>query len=861
MADWHSTVTPGTLARLLHGTRLPAPAGGGRPPPPPPRPPPPAYRTLAGQVRALICEGRLPVGSRLPAERELAGALSLSRTTIATAYEALRTEGYLQSRRGSGSWTTLPEGSSPPGDALHPLPPDESGRVLDLGVAALPAPQPHLGEAAARAVELLPAYAAGHGHYPTGLPVLREALARRFTARGLPTTPDQILVTTGAMGALHLLRRALVARGDRVAVEAPSYAHTLQSLRIGGARLVPVAHARPHDPTRPPGWDLPEWRRVLTGAAARLAYVIPDFHNPTGALIDEEQRRELLVAARAAGTVLLVDETMAELGWGLPEEERVRPTAALDRSAQVVTVGSASKLLWGGLRVGWVRAAPALVRRLATDRVYSDVGTPVLEQLIAATLIEERLAEVRDFQLTRLRESHRALAAELSRQLPDWRFAEPRGGLTLWADTAGRSGSALAAAGERSGVRIAAGSRFGVDGAFEGYVRIPLTVPAAGRPAVAVLTGPGGIGKTATAVRAAHHLCERFPDGQLHLDLRGSTPDPLPPAGLLAALLRAVLAAAGARPELAELSPRSFEPALAAGLPGTAPDLVACLLDESSFLPDRFDLAAPDTLTEHLERRLEQLATLAVNALGDSTATLVLHTVPLPRRLRDTVIGVRARGTLTRLWYRLNAGLLELAERDRRIEVVDLAGLLATTPLAARDERLLRRPAPPYTDGALLLLAHEIRRIGQARLGLSRRLLALGADSERWPRELCRTVGHLVDQGVMVFHSDHHTPDPVERVLSERPEVLLRPEVFSRRVVNWAPRAGNLRRAAETLGMGTESVVFLTASGFERGHVAVELPEVAVIDTGGDPTLLATSLISHGWFDVLETARVTDGTC
>ncbi|MEU9044378.1 MULTISPECIES: PLP-dependent aminotransferase family protein [unclassified Kitasatospora] len=483
MADWHTTVTPPALARLLATARLPEPAAARRP----------AYRTLAGQIRLLVTEGRLPVGARLPAERELATALELSRTTVATAYETLRGDGYLHSRRGAGSWTALPEGAPPPGDALHPVPPDEQGRTLDLGVAAPPAPQPWLGAAAARAVEQLPYYASGHGHYPTGVPVLREAVARRYTERGLPTTPDQILITTGAMGGLHLVQRALVGRGDRVAVEAPSYAHTLQALRLSGARLVPVPYAY-HPTTR---WDLPEWQRVLRGAAPKLAYVIPDFHNPTGALIGEEQRRELLAAARAAGSIVLVDETTAELGWGVPESEPLpRPMAALGRSAQVVTVGSAGKLLWGGLRIGWVRAAPALVRRLAGERVYSDVGTPVLDQLIAAELLGEPLAAVRAHQLDRLRAAAHAFAAVLPERLPGWTFPMPTGGLALWVSTGGLSGAALAQVGERDGVRIASGSRFGSDGAFEHHIRIPLTVPAVAVPAAVERLA-------ATAARAA----------------------------------------------------------------------------------------------------------------------------------------------------------------------------------------------------------------------------------------------------------------------------------------------------------------------------------------------------------------------
>ncbi|MFJ7912066.1 PLP-dependent aminotransferase family protein [Kitasatospora sp. NPDC096204] len=481
MADWHTTVTPPALARLLAAARLPEPAASRRP----------AYRTLAGQIRLLVTEGRLPVGARLPAERELATALAMSRTTVATAYETLRGDGYLRSRRGAGSWTALPEGAPPPSEALHPVPPDEQGRILDLGVAAPPAPQPWVGQAAARAVEQLPHYTAGHGHYPTGVPVLREAVARRFTERGLPTTPDQILITTGAMGGLHLVQRALIGRGDRVAVEAPSYANTLQGLRLTGARLVPVPYAW----TPQPSWDLDEWRRVLRGAGPKVAYVIPDFHNPTGSLIDEEQRRLLLAAARAAGSIVLADETTAELGWGVPPSTPLpRPMAALDRSAQVVTVGSAGKLLWGGLRIGWVRAAPALVRRLATERVYSDVGTPVLDQLIAAELLGELLPDVREHQLTRLRATAQAFASALPERLPGWSFTMPPGGLSLWVSTDGLSGAALARAGERGGVRIASGNRFGVDGAFEHHIRLPVTVPAA--------TVPGAVERLAAL--AAH---------------------------------------------------------------------------------------------------------------------------------------------------------------------------------------------------------------------------------------------------------------------------------------------------------------------------------------------------------------------
>ena len=111
-------------------------------------------------------------------------------------------------------------------------------------------------------------------------------LADRYTERGIPTMPEQIMVTTGAMGAIDAICHLFAGRGERIAVESPSYANILQLMREAGARLVPVAMAEGLT-----GWDMDRWRQVLRDAAPRLAYVVADFHNPTGALADEDQRR------------------------------------------------------------------------------------------------------------------------------------------------------------------------------------------------------------------------------------------------------------------------------------------------------------------------------------------------------------------------------------------------------------------------------------------------------------------------------------------------------------------------------------------------------------------------------------------
>ncbi|MFC5724305.1 PLP-dependent aminotransferase family protein [Streptomyces gamaensis] len=467
MTQWTSTVGAQKLARLL-GSQHPrgatvTPLGGRRSP---------AYRSLADGVRLLVLEGRVPVASRLPAERELAAALGVSRTTVAAAYEALRGEGFLESRRGAGSWTAVPAGSPLPTRALDPLPPEAAASVIDLGCAAPTAPEPWLTRAFRGAVEELPPFAHTHGDYPAGLPALRQAIADRYTARGVPTMPEQIMVTTGGMGAVAAICRLLAGRGERVAVESPSYANVLQLMREAGARLVPVAMAGGLA-----GWDLPAWRQVLRDAAPRMAYVIADFHNPTGALAPEDQRRELVEAARSAGTVLVADETMAELSLE-PGLELPRPVCAFDPAGStVITVGSASKSFWAGLRIGWVRAAPEVIRSLVAARAYADLGTPVVEQLAVTWLLtSEGWDAAVAIRRATTREMRADVLAALERHLPDWEFTVPSGGLTLWVRTGGLSGSRIAEAGERLGVRVPSGPRFGVDGAFEGYVRLPFTV-------------------------------------------------------------------------------------------------------------------------------------------------------------------------------------------------------------------------------------------------------------------------------------------------------------------------------------------------------------------------------------------------
>lgn len=340
-------------------------------------------------------------------------------------------------------------------------------------------------------------------------------------------------------------------------------------------------------------------------------------------------------------------------------------------------------------------------------------------------------------------------------------------------------------------------------------------------------------------------------------------------------MLRAQLVGAGFLPTVTTADYGTFDLALATGEPGPDgdPDLVTLLMDAGYFLPDDWHGAEPEALEKHVEQRLEEFRVLLSCYLGRTTATVVVHTVPLPAQVQDGIISLRGRARVTRAWYRMNASLLGLAEEHGQVTAVDLTGGLAAAPVLARDARLHRYGDTPYADGALLLLARLVRRVAQAQLGLSRKVLAVDLDNTLWGGvlgevgaqgvelgglypgncylELQRTVRRLREQGTILVLASKNDENAVEQALTEHPDMVLRPDAFSVRAVNWSAKGGNLRRAAETLSLSPESFVFMDDSAFERGQVGAELPEVAMVSAAGDPAYLVDSLLRHGWFDVM----------
>ena len=422
----------------------------------------PAYQGLADGLRMLIVDGRLPVGAQLPSERALSDALRVSRTTVTAAYTQMREDGYLNGRRGARSTTALPV-SAP---TIAPL--VRGTASANLAAATLAAPAAAVSQAFAKAALEVAPYLQEIGIELVGVPPLREAVAERYCRRGLPTDPDQIVVTTGALNAIGLILATYTQPGDRILVEQPTYHGALAAMASRGLRPVPVAMT-------PGGWELEAVDTAVRQLSPSLAYLIPDNHNPTGMSLPPEGRSRLARIISETRTRTIIDETITDM-W---LDQAVPPplaAAVTTRPELVLTVGSMSKSCWGGLRIGWIRAERSALTTISALRPAIDMGTPIVEQLAAARLLamsEELLPERRQT----LRKRRALLLALLADYLPDWQPHPGKGGMSLWVRLPAPMSSALSAAASRLGLEIPPGPRFGVDGTLERFIRVPYTLP------------------------------------------------------------------------------------------------------------------------------------------------------------------------------------------------------------------------------------------------------------------------------------------------------------------------------------------------------------------------------------------------
>jgi DNA-binding transcriptional MocR family regulator len=460
----------------------------------------PLYRLLAGRIARLADTGELPAGLRLPPERDLAAALSVSRNTVAAAYQLLRDEGMAESRQGAGT-RIVPHRTTPA--AVHRANGFFSGLLensvvdADLSLAAVDC-APQVAAALADPGSVLGrgfltgagAVTATSGYFPLGLPALRAAIAAHLADRlGLPADPAEIIVTTGGQQALDLLIRCEVLPGQPVAVEDPTFPGVLDALYRAGARVIGLPAGAGLDPDR--------LEHVVRTHHPALVYLIPTHHNPTGLVMPAGDRRRVArLAAEHPGTLFVDDMTLAELPLGemTPGADPLPPplAACAPRQANLVSVGSLSKLYWGGLRTGWIRASPGLIARSAAAKAAADLGSAAFQQAITAALLTDGHDAIVTWRREWLRARHDALTGALRAARPGWTWPEPRGGLTLWVRVGGDS-SAFAQAALRQRVAVVPGrllSASGDAGEAGEYVRLAFTqAPDVLARAVPVLAG------------------------------------------------------------------------------------------------------------------------------------------------------------------------------------------------------------------------------------------------------------------------------------------------------------------------------------------------------------------------------------
>jgi DNA-binding transcriptional MocR family regulator len=469
----------------------------------------PIYRQISRQIRELITSGRLPAGFRLPPERRLAEAVGVSRSTVLIAYQELRADDLIDAHVGRGTTVTPP--SAPPGEEV---PGTELPWRQLFGAAAAAHQDPLVGDLlrvteradaiplafGMPAPELLPFAelrdiivevledngAAALLHCPTeGLTPLRETLARMMAARGVRCDPAEVLVLSGSQQGLDLAARTLIDPGDPVVVEQPSFIGALQTFRGARARLIGV-------PVDEHGMRVDVLESVLSRFRPKLIYTLPTFQNPSGAVMPLERRQRLLALARRYQVPVMEDDPYSELRF---EGEPVPSLRALD--PEVLHLSTFSKLLFPGMRLGFLIAPRVVVRQFALARQTADLhantlGQWVLERFVRRGGVAAHVRAVRSAYRCR---RDAMLAALREAQVPGLSWRAPEGGFYVWCRLPGGvRPAALAARAAEAGVSYLPGRACFADEPPAEYLRLNFSYPDESRIRE-------GVGRLAAAIR------------------------------------------------------------------------------------------------------------------------------------------------------------------------------------------------------------------------------------------------------------------------------------------------------------------------------------------------------------------------
>jgi 2-aminoadipate transaminase len=464
----------------------------------------PLYSQVASYVRHLIETEALKPGVKLPASRELAVDLGVDRTTIVSAYDQLVAQGLATAHVGQGTFVAARVSGSirPREDASEEAPPSDGfdwqqsfSRVARLSADWRPpdfSSYQRLGDTisfaggmpdsslfpidAFRRVmnEVLRTEGPALLQYSpaSGYPPLRRYLADYLVRKGIVVTEADILIVNGSQQGLDLVARTLLDPGDRVIVEGPSYPGALQIFRAHQAEVVTV-------PVGDDGIRRDLLEALIQRRTPKCLYVMPTFQNPTGVTVSLDGRRELLAIAAKAQVPIIEDDFHNELRY---DGTAVIPLRGLDRQGQVIAVGTFSKILFPGLRVGWVVAPPEVIGRLIVAKRVSDFHTSALIQAAIYHFCRQRLL---DRHMDRMRVEYRRRRDTLLEALgqhapPGVTWTRPQGGFSLLLTLPlGIDVQSLLPEAAREGVLFTPGTLFYADGGGRHQLRLSFSdIPA-----------------------------------------------------------------------------------------------------------------------------------------------------------------------------------------------------------------------------------------------------------------------------------------------------------------------------------------------------------------------------------------------
>jgi GntR family transcriptional regulator/MocR family aminotransferase len=449
----------------------------------------PLYEQVRSQIARRIAEGTLASGAQLPASRELARGLKVNRATIASAYDALAADGLVRSHVGQGTFVLgapEPSGGSTvswsfsrameaasrhllPATPLteHPDPIDFASLMPDEELFPVEPFRKMVDTVLGRQGKQLLQYGPVAGHPP-----LRHYIAQRLAEQSVAASADHVLIVNGSQQGLDLIFRTLVNPGDTVAVESPTYTVVLPVLAHYQAQVLAI-------PMTERGMDRDALESALARRSVRLIYTMPTFHNPTGITMDLDARKALLQIASRHGVPIIEDDFDSELRF---DGEALPPIKALDVGGVVIYLGTFSKGLFPGLRLGWIVAPPELVRALSQAKMFTDYHTSLLLQAAVLEFCRRGHYEKHLRNLARVnREKSRLLVQSMSRYLPDGvSWTEPEGGYAFWITLPEWvSSELLNREGARAGVLFSPGSQFFTGGEGDRFLRLSISrVPA-----------------------------------------------------------------------------------------------------------------------------------------------------------------------------------------------------------------------------------------------------------------------------------------------------------------------------------------------------------------------------------------------